>query len=213
VVSVVHGLRTTRDRLAQPQRIVKTYGAERITERLAGLDFALSAESFFQTNTRAAELLFAQVADLAALTGNETVVDAYAGVGAITLVLAGKARNVTAIESSTRAVADGKAIAAANGIGNVRFLAGDAGRILGSDELERPDVLVLDPPRAGMSPGVVDSILRMKPERIVAVSCDPATFARDVKRLAPAYALQEVRPVDLFPHSHHVETAALLTRG
>ncbi|HBR07189.1 MAG TPA: hypothetical protein DD766_09525 [Desulfovibrio sp.] len=156
-------------------------------------------------------MLCAEVRDLAGLTGAEVVYDLYCGVGGLALTLAPKAARVYGLEVSEEAVADARENARRNGLDHCEFLAGRVGPKLVRD-LPRPQVVVCDPPRAGLDDAALALLQDMTPERIVAVSCDPATLARDVARLNPLYALAAVRPVDLFPHTAHVETVALLRR-
>jgi 23S rRNA (uracil1939-C5)-methyltransferase len=190
-------------------------GNERIRERLGGLDFAISANSFFQTNTRQAERLFAIVAEYAALTGSETVFDLYSGTGAISLLLAGLARAVYGIELVPAAIEDATRNAAANGIANCTFLAGEVRDVL--PELLRrgirAEVVVADPPRAGFHPKALRALLSLAPARLVYVSCNPATLGRDLGVLvAGGYRLEAVQPIDMFPHTPHIEVVARLTR-
>jgi 23S rRNA (uracil1939-C5)-methyltransferase len=190
-------------------------GNERIRERLGGLDFAISANSFFQTNTRQAERLFGIVAEYAALTGAETVFDLYSGTGAISLLLAGRARAVYGIELVPAAIEDATRNAAANGITNCTFLAGEVRDVL-PDLLRRgirAEVVVADPPRAGFHPKALRALLALAPARVVYVSCNPATLARDLGVLvAGGYRLETVQPIDMFPHTPHIEVVARLTR-
>jgi 23S rRNA (uracil1939-C5)-methyltransferase len=190
-------------------------GNERIRERLGGLDFAISANSFFQTNTRQAERLFGIVAEYAALAGSETVVDLYSGTGAISLLLAGRARAVYGIELVPASIEDATRNAAANGITNCTFLAGEVRDVL--PELVRrgirAEVVVADPPRAGFHPKALRALLALAPARLVYVSCNPATLARDLGVLvAGGYRLEAVQPIDMFPHTPHIEVVARLTR-
>jgi 23S rRNA (uracil1939-C5)-methyltransferase len=191
-------------------------GREQITERLADLTFQISANSFFQTNTVQAERLFGLVADACALRGEETVVDLYSGTGAISLLLARRCRHVYGIEVSAAAVADAVRNARANGIGNATFLAGEVRHAL--PELLRAgvgaDVVVADPPRAGFHPKALAALVSLAPARIVYVSCNPATLARDVgDLLGQGYRLEWVQPVDMFPQTPHIEAVARLRRA
>jgi 23S rRNA (uracil1939-C5)-methyltransferase len=190
-------------------------GNERIRERIGGVDFAISANSFFQTNTRQAERLFGVVAEYAALGGQEVVFDLYAGTGAISLLLARQARAVYGIELVPAAIDDATRNAATNGIGNCTFLSGEVRHVL--PELVRQgiraDVLVADPPRAGFHPKALRAVLALGPGRVVYVSCNPATLARDLGVLrAGGYRLTAVQPIDMFPHTPHIEVVARLDR-
>jgi 23S rRNA (uracil1939-C5)-methyltransferase len=190
-------------------------GNERIRERIGGVDFAISANSFFQTNTRQAERLFGVVAEYAALGGQEVVFDLYAGTGAISLLLARQARAVYGIELVPAAIDDATRNAATNGIGNCTFLSGEVRHVL--PELVRQgiraDVLVADPPRAGFHPKALRAVLALAPGRVVYVSCNPGTLARDLGVLrAGGYRLTAVQPIDMFPHTPHIEVVARLDR-
>jgi len=191
-------------------------GNERIRERLGGLEFAISASSFFQTNTRQAERLFGIVVEYAELTGRETVVDLYSGTGAISLLLARQAHAVYGIELVPAAIEDATRNAAANGIANCTFLAGEVRDVL--PELlrrgVRAEVVVADPPRAGFHPKALRTVLALAPGRLVYVSCNPGTLARDLGVLvAGGYRLDAVQPIDMFPHTPHIEVVARLTRA
>lgn len=180
------------------------------------LDYLIGPKSFFQTNSHQAERLYGLVYDWAGLTGNELVYDLYTGTGSIALFVADKAQKVVGVEYVPEAIEDAKKNAELNSIGNCQFLAGDMKDVLTADfisEHGRPDVLITDPPRAGMHADVVERILEAKPKRIVYVSCDPATQARDLAMLASKYTLIRTRAVDMFPHTSHVENVALLELG
>lgn len=188
------------------------WGRDYLMDSLCGLTFKLSVPSFFQVNRPQAEVLYGLARDFAALTGRETLLDLYCGTGTIGLILAGGAKEIIGVEAVAPAVADARENARRNGIENARFLCADAGAAAAqlAQEGVRPDVVVVDPPRKGLSPQVVDTLLAMSPGRIVYVSCDCATLARDVKLLRPAYTLTRAEAVDMFPRTHHVETVALL---
>jgi 23S rRNA (uracil1939-C5)-methyltransferase len=191
-------------------------GNERIRERLGGLEFTISANSFFQTNTRQAERLFGLVVEYAGLTGRETVFDLYSGTGAISLLLARQARAVYGIELVPAAIEDATRNAAANGITNCTFLAGEVRHVL-PDLLRkgiRAEVVVADPPRAGFHPKALRAVLALAPGRVVYVSCNPGTLARDLGVLrAGGYRITAVQPIDMFPHTPHIEVVATLERG
>lgn len=192
------------------------WGRDWLEEELCAHTFRLSVPSFFQVNREQTEVLYRRALDLAALTGAETVVELYCGIGAISLTLAERAKMVIGVEVVPQAVADAKENARRNGLeGRTRFECGDASELAARLEQEgaRPDVAVVDPPRKGLSAEVVDAIVRMAPDRVVYVSCDPATLARDVKRFAAAgYTARRAEAVDLFPRTAHVETVCLLSR-
>jgi len=191
-------------------------GSDTIVEELSGLSFAISPEAFFQTNTEMAEQLYAVAGEYAALAGWERVYDLFSGIGTIGLTLAGRAGEVWALEIVEPAVADAIANARRNGIANVHHFAGDV-RVALRELVERagrPDLLVVDPPRAGLSQKVVRRIIEASPPRIVYVSCNPTTLAPNAAQLVEAgYALRRVRPVDMFPQTPHIECVALLERA
>jgi 23S rRNA (uracil1939-C5)-methyltransferase len=191
-------------------------GRDHIREGLADLTFQVSANSFFQTNTDQAERLFALVIEACELTGSETVVDLYSGTGAISLLLARRCRHVYGIEVASAAVADAVRNARTNGIGNVTFLTGEVRHVLPTllGDGVRADVAVADPPRAGFHPKALAALVALAPSRIVYVSCNPATLARDVgDLLRQGYRLEWVQPVDMFPQTPHIEAVARLRRA
>ncbi len=192
------------------------WGEAELPERLGELDLRISAEAFFQTNTEMAEVLYGVAAEYAALEGWERVFDLYCGIGSIALTLAPRAGELWGIELVEQAVADAIEGARRNEITKARFFAGDT-RLALPELLERagrPDVIVVDPPRAGLSKKVVHRIVDASPRRIVYVSCNPTTLAPNAAELAEAgYALRTVRPVDMFPQTHHIECVALLERA
>jgi 23S rRNA (uracil1939-C5)-methyltransferase len=190
-------------------------GRPEIREVLGEVTFEISADSFFQTNTLQAERLFARLIEHAALTGRETVLDLYCGTGAISLLAARCAARVIGIEGSEAAVADAERNASLNGITNVEFMVGDLRDALRTAPLElpAPDVVILDPPRAGAHPRTIADVARLGPSRILYVSCNPATLARDLAPLAAAgYRAGTAEPFDMFPHTPHVEVLLPLTR-
>ena len=192
------------------------HGTEVIDEELAGLRFRINAEAFFQTNTEMAERLYGVAGDVAGLQGWERVHDLFCGIGTISLALAARAGEVWGLELVEEAVADAIANARRNGVDNARFFAGDVRLALRElvERSGRPDVVVVDPPRAGLSQKVVRRIVEAAPRRIVYVSCNPTTLAPNAAQLAEAgWALRAVRPVDLFPQTPHIECVALLERG
>jgi len=190
-------------------------GRDHICESLGPVTFQVSANSFFQTNTLQAERLFALVEDACELDGSETLLDLYAGTGAISLRLARRVRAVYGIELAAAAVADAIRNARANGIDNCTFLAGEVRHVL-PDLLRQgvtASVVVADPPRAGFHPKALTALAALAPARIVYVSCNPSTLARDVGELARhGYRLEWVQPVDMFPQTPHIEAVARLRR-
>ena len=186
-----------------------------IEERIGALRFRVSPEAFFQTNTEMADRLYAVAAEFAGLTGSERVFDLFCGIGTIGLSLAGQAREIWGVEIVEHAVADAIANAELNGIENAQFFAGDI-RTAARPLVERagqPDVVVVDPPRAGLSQKIVRRIAEMEPRRIVYVSCNPTTLAPNARQLVEAgWSLERVQPVDMFPQTPHIECVALLSR-
>jgi 23S rRNA (uracil1939-C5)-methyltransferase len=192
------------------------HGTEAIEEELGGLRFRISADAFFQTNTEMAERLYGLAAEYAGLQGWERLYDLFCGIGTIGLSLAGRAGEVWGLEIVEEAIADAIANARRNEIGNARFFAGDVRLALRElvERAGRPDVLVVDPPRAGLSAKVVRRIIEAAPSRIVYVSCNPTTLAPNAAQLVEAgFALRRVRPVDMFPQTPHIECVALFVRS
>ena len=190
-------------------------GNDHIFEEMEGLRFKVGPKSFYQTNSEQAYNLYKVARDFAGLTGDELVYDLYTGTGTIANFVSRQARKVIGIEYVPEAIEDAKVNAEINGIENTLFFAGDMKDILTQDFINqhgRPDVIITDPPRAGMHDDVINTILFAEPERIVYVSCNPATQARDLSLLSVKYAVKKVQPVDMFPHTHHVENVVLLEK-
>ena len=188
-------------------------GQDHIIEEMEGLKFKVGPKSFYQTNSRQAYNLYKVAREFAGLTGDELVYDLYTGTGTIANFVSRQARQVIGIEYVPEAIEDAKVNSAINGIDNTLFFAGDMKDILNQEfinEYGRPDVIITDPPRAGMHNDVIDTILFAEPKRIVYVSCNPATQARDLSLLDVKYRVTRVQPVDMFPHTHHVENVVLL---
>jgi len=191
-------------------------GEERLSEELCGLRFEMSHGAFFQTNTEMAERLYAIAAEYAGLSGGERVFDLYCGIGTIGLTMAAKAGEVWGLEIVPEAIADAERNAKRNGIENARFLAGSARTGVRPllEQAGKPDVVVIDPPRAGLSQKIVRRVLECEAKRIVYVSCNPTTLAPNAAQLVEAgYALRRVKPVDMFPQTPHIECVALLEKG
>jgi 23S rRNA (uracil1939-C5)-methyltransferase len=202
---------TTRD-----GKTVLLQGEEWIEETLGGLRFRISSEAFFQTNTEMAERLYGEAADAAGLTGSERVYDLFCGIGTIGLSMASGARELWGIEIVEPAIVDAQRNAALNGISNAHFVAGDVRTQMRPlvERAGKPDVLLVDPPRAGLSQKVVRRILETEPQKIVYVSCNPTTLAPNARQMADGgYTLERVTPVDMFPQTPHIEAVALLTRS
>ncbi len=195
---------------------VKTFsGKDTIEETLDGLRFTIAAKSFFQTNTLQTEALYNQVREMASIDSNDLVYDLYSGAGSISLYLARYAKKVIGVEIVEQAVQDAWKNARLNNIENVEFIAGDMKEVLTNDFIAKngvPDVLILDPPRAGIHKDVIELIASVSPKRIVYVSCNPATQARDIALLGSDWKILVVQPVDMFPHTHHVENIVLLEK-
>ena len=191
-------------------------GADCIYEQMEDLQFKIGPKSFYQTNSEQAFTLYKVVREFAYLSGNEYVYDLYTGTGTIANFIAGKAKRVLGIEYVSEAIQDAKENAVLNNLDNIQFFAGDMKDILTDDFVAlygRPDVIITDPPRAGMHNDVISTILFAAPKRIVYVSCNPATQARDVSLLSADYHITKVQPVDMFPQTHHVENVLLMERN
>lgn len=190
-------------------------GTDFIYEEMEKLKFKVGPKSFYQTNTEQAYHLYCVAREFAALTGKELVYDLYTGTGTIANFVADKASKVIGIEYVPEAIEDAKVNSKINGIDNTLFFAGDMKNILTDEFIQqhgRPDVIITDPPRAGMHPDVIRVIMNASPERVVYVSCNPATQARDLSLLDPMYEVAQVQPVDMFPHTPHVENVVLLMK-
>ena len=195
------------------QDVMVFKGNDHIFETMEGLKFKVGPKSFYQTNTDQAYLLYKVAREFAQLTGEEIVYDLYTGTGTIANFVAHKAKKVIGIEYVPEAIEDAKVNSQVNGIENTSFFAGDMKDILTDDfiaEHGRPDVIITDPPRAGMHPDVISVIMKARPKRIVYVSCNPSTQARDLQLLDAEYKVVKVQPVDMFPHTPHVENVVLL---
>ena len=197
------------------QEVICFHGNDHIFEQMEDLKFKIGPKSFYQTNSEQAYNLYAKTRELAGLTGNETVYDLYTGTGTIANFVARNAQKVIGIEYVPEAIEDAKINSALNNIHNTVFYAGDMKDVLNEEFIRRhghPDVIITDPPRAGMHKDVVDTILKAAPDRIVYVSCNSATQARDLALMDADYKVMAVQAVDMFPHTHHVENIVLLHR-
>lgn len=193
------------------------YGSGFIYDTIGRYKFRVSANSFFQTNTLHAEHLYQTALDFADLSGDEVVYDLYSGAGTITIFISGKAKQVYAFESVESSIADAKTNAELNGITNVSFYNADLYKtflpVVDKNKIPKPDVIIVDPPRSGMHTNTVDDVIKLAPQKIVYVSCNPATQVRDIKLMTAAgYKLVKIKPVDMFPHTFHIENVALLTK-
>ncbi len=215
ITTVVHNVNDTDKGLMLGQKSEVLYGDGYITESLCGLSFRISPKAFFQVNSDQTERLYMTAKAYADLTGSERVIDAYCGTGTIGLCLADGAKEVFGVELNRDAVSDAKANADANGIANVRFFSADAGDFMASlaNENETADVVITDPPRAGCSAKFLKNLLALSPERVVYISCNPETLARDLYTFRNGgYKVKKIQPVDMFPYTDHVETVVLLIK-
>lgn len=215
VTSLYLNVNKERTNLVTGDKYKLVFGEKKITDKIGNLEYKISPQSFFQVNTKQAEKLYEKVAEFANLSGDEVVVDLYSGIGTIGLYLADKAKEIVGVEVVERAVMDAKLNAKINNIENAKFFEGTSEKML--PVLEQvgivPDVLVLDPPRKGCDEALLEDIVKYEPKKIVYVSCNSATLARDVKYLEEnGYKVREVQPVDMFARSGHVECIALIQR-
>lgn len=211
VVSVVNNITSKKAGVAIGEYEILLGGESSIKDKIGDYEFEISASSFFQTNTRGAEKLYEKVREYAELKGDETVLDLYSGTGTIPIWLSGAAKEVVGIEIVESAVKDAGENCRRNGVENCRFILGDMKKVLPQIDV-KPDVMIIDPPRDGMHKDVVSRVLEIAPEKIVYVSCNPSTLARDIALLKDSYSVVEVQPVDMFPHTYHVEAVAKLIK-
>ncbi|MFD2169796.1 23S rRNA (uracil(1939)-C(5))-methyltransferase RlmD [Tumebacillus lipolyticus] len=213
LVSIVQNINTERTNVIFGRETLTLWGKDAITDTIGSIKFEISARSFFQVNPVQTEVLYGKALEYAQLSGSETVIDAYCGIGTISLFLAQKARAVYGVEIVPEAIEDAKRNAELNEITNTHFTAGEAETVIPAwyHDGIRADVLVVDPPRKGCDERLLATIADMKPERVVYVSCNPGTLARDLRYLEDhGYKTVEVQPVDMFPHTFHVECCVLL---
>ncbi len=211
ISSVVNNITSRNAGVAVGEHEVLLAGEPYIKDKLRSYEFKISANSFFQTNTRGAEQLYTIVKEYARLTGSETVLDMYSGTGTIPLWLSDSAKEVIGIEIIESAVRDAEKNCINNNVENCRFILGDIRKTL-PDISINPDVMIIDPPRVGMHKDVVEQVINIGPERIVYVSCNPSTLARDINLLREYYTVMEVQPVDMFPHTTHIESVTRLEK-
>ncbi len=213
LTSLMYTINPKKNETLFDQEIITYAGRDHIFEKLEDLTFKIGPKSFFQTNSYQALNLYQKTREFADLKGDETVYDLYTGTGTIANFMASRAGKIVGIESVPESIEDAKINSEINKIGNTWFFAGDMKDIFTDsfiNEHGKPEVIITDPPRAGMHTRVVDQILKIAPRRIVYVSCNPATQARDVELLGHSYEVKKIQPVDMFPHTHHVENIALL---
>ncbi len=213
ITSLLYIINQKKNETFHDQEVHVFHGKEYITEKLGDLQFRIGPKSFYQTNPQQAEHLYRVASDFAALEGNEIVYDLYCGTGTISNYVARSAKKVVGIEYVEEAVTDARINAEINNIHNTKFYAGDIKDLLSSSLIDaegRPDVIITDPPRAGMHPEVVAQLNEIKAEKLVYVSCNAATQARDLELLSENYEVAAIQPVDMFPQTHHVENVLLL---
>lgn len=208
VAGVVENINRRDDNVILGNKYHLISGSDTVEEKLCGLRFRLSPHAFFQVNTPQVENLYAKVMEMADLSGKEVVFDAYCGVGTMALMAAGSSARVVGIEWVPQAVEDARYNAELNGINNAEFHAGAAEKLL--PQMGGMDLLLLNPPRKGCDEELLKAALKQKPKRVIYISCNPASLARDLAILAPSYMIQEVQPFDMFPQTSHVETVVNL---
>ncbi len=213
VTTLINTINTGVAQTAYGEAMHTVFGSGVVHDRIGDHTFEIAPNAFFQTNTRQAEKLYAVAAAFAELKPEDLVYDLYSGAGTIALFVADRVRSVVGVELVEEAVGNARANAEANGVGNCTFVTGDMLKLFTPEFVEshgRPDVLIVDPPRAGLHPKVVGQIGALRPERFVYVSCNPQSQARDLSYLKEQYRIEAVQPVDLFPHTHHVENVISL---
>ncbi len=215
ITSIILNINTNNTNVILGNKCITIYGSDTISDTLCGLKFNISPLSFYQVNRDQTERLYALAAEYAELTGSELLIDLYCGAGTIGLSMADKVKSLIGVEIVPEAIQNAKENAKTNGIHNAEFICADAeaaAKLL-AKRRTRPDVVIIDPPRKGCAPSVIDSICEMSPSRVVYVSCDPETLARDLKLFdEKGYKTEKVTPVDMFPRTGHVETVVLMSR-
>jgi 23S rRNA (uracil1939-C5)-methyltransferase len=211
IVSVVNNITSRKAGVAVGEYEILLGGEPCIKDKIGPFEFEISANSFFQTNTRTAERLYRTVKEYAELSSGESVIDLYSGTGTIPVWLSDSAQEIIGMEMVESSVADANKNCRNNGVSNCRFILGDIKECL-PRITKKPDVMIIDPPRVGMHKDVVKQVLQMAPQRIVYVSCNPATLARDLAMIKDEYTILEVQPVDMFPHTYHIESVAKLEK-
>ncbi|MDD4057628.1 MAG: 23S rRNA (uracil(1939)-C(5))-methyltransferase RlmD [Bacteroidales bacterium] len=213
ITSLNYVINEKRNDTISDLEVVNYHGRDCIFEEMEGLRFRIGPKSFYQTNSQQAYRLYSVVREFASLTGNEILYDLYTGTGTIALFLASQVSKVVGVEYVPEAIEDAKINASLNNISNSVFYAGDMKDVISDSFIEingKPDVIVLDPPRAGVHPDVINVIVKVRPSKIIYVSCNPATQARDISFMKDSYTVKKVQPVDMFPHTHHLENVVLL---
>lgn len=216
ITSLMYVINSKRNDSLNDQEPILYKGADHLVEEMDGLKFRIGPKSFYQTNTLQALGLYRVAKFFAGLTGNEIVYDLYTGAGTIANFVARSAKKVIGIEYVDEAISDAKVNSSLNGITNTSFFAGDIREVLSEQFIKvngKPDVIITDPPRAGMHEDVVKAIIKASPDKIVYVSCNPSTQARDILLLSEKYIVEQVQPVDMFPQTHHVENVVLMKKA
>lgn len=216
ITSLLYVINTKANDTIYDQEVICYAGRDHIFETMEGLRFKINAKSFYQTNSEQAHRLYGVARDFAGLSGDQLVYDLYTGTGTIAQFIAGQAKKVVGVESVPEAIEDARANLRLNGIDNVEFEVGDMKKVFTTDFVQkhgRPDVVITDPPRDGMHRAVVEQLLQLGPEKIVYVSCNSATQARDLALMKERYRVTRVQPVDMFPQTHHVENVVLLEKA
>lgn len=216
ITTILQNINPYRTSLILGEQEKVLYGLGTIEDTLCGCRFRISARSFYQINPLQTEILYSKAIEFAQLTGNETVIDAYCGIGTIGLIASSHVKNVIGVELNREAVRDAIFNSRLNQIKNARFYCADAGEwmLAMAQEKQKADVVFMDPPRAGSNECFLQSVLTLAPKRIVYISCNPETLARDLKILTKSdYTVEKIQPVDMFPHTHHVETVVSLKSG
>ena len=214
ITTVVQNINDKKTSMILGERQQAIYGKGFIRDELCGCSFKISPKSFYQVNHDQTEVLYGKAVELAGLTGRETVIDAYCGIGTIGIVASQKAKRVLGVELNPEAIRDARGNARDNGRTNMEFVCGDAGRYMQEMEArgEKVDVVFMDPPRTGSDKAFLEACLNLAPKRIVYVSCNPETLGRDLKILERGYQVKEICPVDMFPGTRHLETIVLMSR-
>ncbi|MBW1801796.1 MAG: 23S rRNA (uracil(1939)-C(5))-methyltransferase RlmD, partial [Deltaproteobacteria bacterium] len=211
IKTIINNINSRKASIAIGEKEIILSGEGNIKDRIGSFEFQISANSFFQTNTRGAENLYRTVEAFAALKGSEIVMDLYSGTGTIPIFLSRKCKLVIGLEIVQSAVSDAINNCRLNSISNCQFIEGDIREHLDTLQID-PDVLIVDPPRAGLHKDVLAGVMALAPRRIVYVSCNPATMARDLDLMAEKYEVVEIQPVDMFPHTYHIEAVVKMVR-